>query len=243
MDWTEKHDIYLCREVLVVEPFRFRKGSVEKGKLWSNISESLNASTELRFKVNQRGVRERFMLLQTKYQQKNRADEQSSGTCDEMTELDVLLEEIGEKEQVAEENMAKNNNNKKLDADRAKAEETRRVAMERVGETKKRKNDEEDGEKNQKRTRRSGADTVEYLREKSKIEKDLREKELEIKKAEVQEQVKRGEDARQQMQDMLTAMQQQQLQNQNVQTMLMQQQQQQNLAILALIENLSKKQT
>ena len=57
-----------------------------------------------------------------------------------------------------------------------------------------------------KRTRKSGGDTLDYLREKSKIEKDLKEKELEIKKEEVQEQVKRGEESRQQMQDMLKAM-------------------------------------
>ena len=150
MEWTEKHDVRLCREVLVVEPFKLKKGSVEKGKLWSNIADSLNASKELRFKVNQRGVREKFMLLQTKYRQKNRADEQSSGTSAEITELDVLLEEIGEKGHAAEEEMTVNNNKKKMEVDRAKAEEMRKMAMEQVGETKKGKNDEGDGEKKDK---------------------------------------------------------------------------------------------
>lgn len=150
----------------------------------------LNASKELRFKVNQRGVREKFMLLQTKYRQKNRADEQSSGTSAEITELDVLLEEIGEKGHAAEEEMTVNNNKKKMEIDRAKTEDIRNMAMKQVGETKKRKIDEGDDQKKRKRTRKSGVDTLDYLREKSKIEKDLKEKELEIKKEEVQKQVK-----------------------------------------------------
>ena len=40
MEWTEKHDVVLCREVLVVEPFKFKKGSVEKGKVWTEIAAS-----------------------------------------------------------------------------------------------------------------------------------------------------------------------------------------------------------
>ena len=131
----------------------------------------LNASKELRFKVNQRGVREKFMLLQTKYRQKNRADEQSSGTSAEITELDVLLEEIGEKGHAAEEEMTVNNNKKKMEIDRAKTEDIRNMAMKQVGETKKRKIDEGDDQKKRKRTRKSGGDTMDYLREKSKIER------------------------------------------------------------------------
>ena len=47
MKWTEKHDVVLCREVLVVEPFKFKKGSVEKGKVWTEIEASLNSCREL----------------------------------------------------------------------------------------------------------------------------------------------------------------------------------------------------
>ena len=47
MKWTEKHDVVLCREVLVVEPFKFKKGSVEKGKVWTEIAASLNSCREL----------------------------------------------------------------------------------------------------------------------------------------------------------------------------------------------------
>lgn len=30
MEWTEKHDIYLCREIIVVEPFQFKKVTVDE---------------------------------------------------------------------------------------------------------------------------------------------------------------------------------------------------------------------
>ena len=88
-----------------------------------------------------------------------------------ITELDVLLEKIGEKGHAAEEEMTVNNNKKKMEIDRAKTEDIRNMAMKQVGETKKRKIDEGDDQKKRKRTRKSGGDTMDYLREKSKIER------------------------------------------------------------------------
>jgi len=35
---NEKHDIYLCREIMVVEPFQFKKGTVARGQLWTKIA-------------------------------------------------------------------------------------------------------------------------------------------------------------------------------------------------------------
>ena len=66
MEWTERHDIILAREILVSEPFKFKKGSVDKGKAWSTIADSLNSSLDLIFKVSQRSVRKRFALIQDK---------------------------------------------------------------------------------------------------------------------------------------------------------------------------------
>ena len=101
MEWTERHDIILSREILISEPFTFKKGSVDKGKAWSTIADSLNSSLDLIFKVSQRSVRERFALIQDKYRRKNSKDERSSGTSIVMTELDILIEEIT-KEKAAE---------------------------------------------------------------------------------------------------------------------------------------------
>ena len=87
-------------------------------------------------------------------------------------------------------------------------------ALERLAETGKRKKDKEDG-KGLKKSRRSGGDTIQYLREKSEQEMKLREKELEEGK---QEEEKRKNDA------FLNAMlQQQQQQQQQLMVMLAQQ--------------------
>ena len=66
MELTEKHDTLLCREVLLEEPYKYKKGSVERGKKWTEIAESLNNSVEVRFKITLRGVPERMERLQKK---------------------------------------------------------------------------------------------------------------------------------------------------------------------------------
>ena len=103
---------------------------MDKGKAWSTIADSLNSSLDLIFKVSQRSVRERFALIQDKYRRKNSKDERSSRTSILMTELDILIEEITEKEKAAEETRGWNDHRGKIDADRAKAEEARKRAME-----------------------------------------------------------------------------------------------------------------
>ena len=102
----------------------------------------------------------------------------NSDTSTEITELDVLLEEICEKENTADENMKGDDaNRKKIEADRANADEARLKAMERVGETKKRQRNQ-GADREVKKKRRSGNETLDYLREKSEIERNIREREL-----------------------------------------------------------------
>lgn len=55
-----------------------------------------------------RSVRERFTRIPKQYIKRNWQDEQSSGTSNEVTERDVLLEEITDKEKAAEEYKKKN---------------------------------------------------------------------------------------------------------------------------------------
>lgn len=57
-------------------------------------------------------------------------------------QLDELIEEITEKERAAEENRGNDENMRKLETDRAKAEEARKKAMERMSLTSKRLSDE-----------------------------------------------------------------------------------------------------
>ena len=94
--------------------------------------------------------------------------ERSTGTSIEITELDQLIEEITEKEKAVEE-MRGCSDRGKIDADRGKAEEVRKRAMERIGQTKRRLS--EDGEELSNKHRRSGNDTIAFLRERSQIDK------------------------------------------------------------------------
>ena len=38
MEWTKTHDTLLCREWLLAEPYKFKKGSIERGKKWTGIA-------------------------------------------------------------------------------------------------------------------------------------------------------------------------------------------------------------
>ena len=60
MEWTTTHDVLLCREILVQEFYKFKKGSNERGRIWTQISQNLNSVAAVKFKVNQRAARERF---------------------------------------------------------------------------------------------------------------------------------------------------------------------------------------
>lgn len=63
MVWTKQHDIMLAREILVARPFVFKFGSRERGQAWDKVAEALNTVKQLRFHVDQRGVRERYEKL------------------------------------------------------------------------------------------------------------------------------------------------------------------------------------
>ena len=67
MEWSDDHDVVLCRGILYKDPFQFTKGSPDRGEMWSKMARSLNSCTELKFNVKQRSVRERFTLSQSKY--------------------------------------------------------------------------------------------------------------------------------------------------------------------------------
>ena len=50
---------------MVVEPFQFKKGTVDRGKLWTKIAESLNSCKEIKLEVGMRSVREGFTNIQS----------------------------------------------------------------------------------------------------------------------------------------------------------------------------------
>ncbi|CAB4031823.1 Hypothetical predicted protein [Paramuricea clavata] len=170
MEWTMEHNIIYCRDILLVNPFQSKKGSVERGSLWTQIADNMNSLVSPKFIVTQRSVREHLAVLQKKYQKKMRQEEEASGISPEKTELDILLEEIYVAEQIGEEEQeeASRMNQEKTDQEQARADDVRRTAMETFAETQKRNGDEK--EKKTKRKRRSGGEMVDYLKEKFESE-------------------------------------------------------------------------
>ena len=104
MQWTWEHDILLCREVLAQEVYNQKLGTNEAGRLWDEIAKKLRGCQTVRFKSNlsQRAVRERFNLIQGRFKENEKTQLAASGiSVPEQDEIDVLLEDIAERERDA----------------------------------------------------------------------------------------------------------------------------------------------
>ena len=92
MTWSKGHDIALCREVLVIQPFHFKHGTRDRGHCWDKISKNLNSSEWPWFMVDQRAVRDSFFKLQKQCKYKRAHEERASSICpDEPDDLKYLL--------------------------------------------------------------------------------------------------------------------------------------------------------
>ena len=93
-------------------------------------------------------------------------EEKASGTETELSEVEKALEEIEEKETAAEETVE----NDKKNVDNAKAVEMRNRALESLGVSQKRQqNDKEENRERRTKSQRSGGDTVAHLSEKNDL--------------------------------------------------------------------------
>ena len=75
---SEEHDLMLCREVMVMEIFKYPKRSKEKGEISQKISTCLNSTSAIKFTVNKCSVRDRLTLLINKYRGKMNIEEKGS---------------------------------------------------------------------------------------------------------------------------------------------------------------------
>ena len=120
-----------CREIVVVEPFKHKEKSREKGQAWQDLADHLNEFPV--FTVFARAVRERFKLLQMKFKKKERQEHAASGIAPDISELDILLEKIllriKECQLEFERQDTENKENKEQES--RKAEDMRNQAMER----------------------------------------------------------------------------------------------------------------
>lgn len=179
MVWNQEKEVLLCREVLLVEPHRFKEKTRERSQCWQSICNNLlklpgfNALTT-------RGVREKTTNLIERFRRIERDDIASTGTSREIDELDVLLEEIIAK--VEEFKNSYDDSNKKKDKDKVLGEEVRQMALETYSETRKRSKENNDGNTTSSKRRSSGDSTITYLVQKMQGDQQLREKELALEK-------------------------------------------------------------
>lgn len=163
--------------MIASELFQFKKGSPDRGKIWESIQERLNKLDHPKFTIKEkRGVRDRWNLLQAKFKRIQLEELQSSGIDCVLSEKDALIEEFCEKED------SFSAKDKKKSDDKEAAEEIRKKAMERMASKKKKSNESVGG--SAKKIRRSGGDTVEFLKEKAESEYSIRQQELELQRKE-----------------------------------------------------------
>ncbi|XP_068760417.1 mRNA export factor GLE1-like [Montipora capricornis] len=221
MEWKPECDLLLLQEITVSEPHQYKVSTRERGKIWEDITERLNANEAFAHRLGQkRAVRDRYALLSRKYKKKMTTEERASGISPEMSEIDKLLEQIIERfEESDRESGDKGEQGERSKTeDRKKAEEMRKLSMEKLGETLKRKGEEDEGVQNwTTRKRASGSETIVYLREKAARDFDLKKEEMETRKRDQAQQLQMFQYMQQQLQ-----------------------QQQQTQLLMTLIEKLSK---
>ena len=94
------------REFLVHEPWKHKYGSQERGKVWEKIAKSLNdlnTVCEWYFKVTQRSVRDRYKLLVDNFKKREQEETAASGISPEEAESDIVLADIIERFEEADE--------------------------------------------------------------------------------------------------------------------------------------------
>ena len=129
-------------------------------------------------------------MLRRKFRSKIREEEAASGVVvEDLTEKEVLIEELIEREDTIKPDDNRLSVQQKNDKD--KAEDIRKKAMESMGETKKRKLSRGTTDEDQPTTsgrKRCAQPLVDFLRENANAERELRQQELDIKRKEQEKQ-------------------------------------------------------
>lgn len=252
MKWSEDHEVLMLREMMVVEPWSHKKGSIERGEDWEKLAQALNAISNPKFKVTLRSCRDHYVTMEKLHKKKVSQENRATGTApEEETEAEQLMGEIIEL--FNESDIASEAKKEKEQEQIKKAEEMRQRSLETFKESSNR--NEKDGSESKKRKRSSGSDTMAYLKQKAELDTELKREKLEVKRQELDLQAKDHSERKQQMQHQQTQqqhmqqqMQQQiQLQQQQMQQFMqmnasvMQQQQQQTVAFMELMKKIVDK--
>ncbi|XP_065063707.1 uncharacterized protein LOC135690167 [Rhopilema esculentum] len=231
--WKNVHDECLVTELLVVEPYNHKPGSKERGLAWKQIAENLNSIPEQDFRVTARSVRDRFLKLLENFKKNEVAEKRASGIQGvEYNNLYHGMLDISERMEEAQLSWAEAKDRIKVNEDKEnkKAEDMRMKAVERLGETRKRK-EEEDGTETPKR-RKKAFEAVVLIEQGLKFKQENANQERELKKEELNERRLARENLSKMMEGQQTFM--QNMMQQQQQFMLqMQQTQMQTLAVMS----------
>ena len=97
MVWTNHKDNLVLREVLLLELFKFKPRTKERGNAWKMVADNLKQLHFEQLKVNQRAVRERFGILKTCFEVKTGEELKTSGIAPEKDEIMDGLQDVIEK--------------------------------------------------------------------------------------------------------------------------------------------------
>ena len=89
---------------MAVEPYTFKPKCKERGNAWTLIANTLNTLKDPMFNVNQRSVRDRYKVLETRFNEKEREEAKAPGISPEENEIDQAMQKIIEKMNEAEQN-------------------------------------------------------------------------------------------------------------------------------------------
>lgn len=134
MVWTDWHNEVLLQEMYLFEPWKYEWGSKQWGQVWERISESLNEHESPRFTVNQKYVRNHYILLEKEQKNKIR-EEKASGIAPEHTPFDDSMTNIIEqfRERDAEDQQLDSEKREKAEEETAKAVEMHCHLLKRKG--------------------------------------------------------------------------------------------------------------
>ena len=79
------------------EPWNFKRRKKQRGQVWEGISESLNQYESPNFTVNQKSVRDHYILLEKEEKNKIREEENFSGIAPVHTSFDDFMADIIER--------------------------------------------------------------------------------------------------------------------------------------------------
>lgn len=181
--WKSTHDISLLTEIISVEPYRWKHGSRERGEAFRKVSENLKLIPNSTFpdSLNQRGVRTRFFELLDSFKKQETKEGKASGIDAEFDEKTQLLTDIHSRMTDFENGFVEEIEFKqqKKDKEKANAEEMRRKACEKLGETSKR------NELDTPSRKRKATEFVEYLKHKEEGNRQNTEKQLKLREEEL----------------------------------------------------------